>query len=193
MTLIIISPEQTVPNEIETINALFDEGLKIFHLRKPNFSETEYRGYLDLINNEYLNRVMIHSYHHLINEYDLRGIHSNSSTPITNMMSDKKMSKSCHSISEIHKYHTDYDYLFLSPIFDSISKKNYSSIFTDTELKNINSMIDKIVALGGINEQTSKTAESLGFSYISSLGYIWEEKTTAERINNFISIREVFK
>lgn len=190
MKLIVISPEETVPHEIETVHALFNEGLKIFHLRKPNFSETDFRTYLNLINNRFLDRIMIHSHHNLQSEYQLRGKHYNSSSSIIPQESSKKMSKSCHTITEIQKNSSQYEYVFLSPIFNSISKSNYFSDFENNELKNMNPIHSNVIALGGINQKNTQIAKTLKFSGVAILGDIWMKKNTTKRTQIFISIRE---
>ncbi|MDD6809054.1 MAG: thiamine phosphate synthase, partial [Bacteroidales bacterium] len=44
------------------------------------------------------------------------------------------LSVSCHSLEELSAHKAKFDYLFLSPIFDSISKKGYSGRFTREQL-----------------------------------------------------------
>ena len=73
--IVIISPEIDVDNEISILNQLFNEGLEYYHLKKPSKNITEYCDYLHQIDEEYHNRIVIHSYHELINEYNLKGIH----------------------------------------------------------------------------------------------------------------------
>ena len=68
------------------------------------------------------------------------------------------------------------DYVFLSPIFDSISKEGYSSHFTQPVLKELQrtKVIDrKVMALGGINLDRIKLAKDLGFGGVVVLGDIW--------------------
>ena len=188
MKCIIISPEQNVVDEIKTVHLLFEEGLKIFHLRKPTFSEAEMVDYIQLINISFRNRVMIHSYHHLADQFNLMGVHYNSKTEAKVKNENQIRSKSCHSMDELQLYHTNYDYLFLSPIFNSISKNNYKSSFHKDDLININKSYSNIIALGGISKEFSESAKSLGFSGVATLGYIWNKEYVSNRVNNFKSI-----
>jgi thiamine-phosphate pyrophosphorylase len=46
MKLIVISSATPVPNEHETITALFKEGLEIFHIHKPDLTKAEVKDYI---------------------------------------------------------------------------------------------------------------------------------------------------
>ena len=83
---------------------------------------------------------------------------------------------SCHSFEEIEKYKTEYDYLFLSPIFDSISKTGYKSSFTTDQLlkASTNGIIDhKVIALGGITLDMLPYFQELNFGGIAMIGGIY--------------------
>ena len=43
--------------------------------------------------------------------------------------------RSCHSLEEVAKYKATCDYVFLSPIYDSISKEGYPSAYTTDSLQ----------------------------------------------------------
>ncbi|MFI5204797.1 MAG: thiamine phosphate synthase, partial [Flavobacteriales bacterium] len=73
--LIVISPEQRVENEHAHINAMFDDGLLKFHVRKPAFNHDEMRQYLKEINPAFLDKVVIHSHYALADEFGLAGVH----------------------------------------------------------------------------------------------------------------------
>ena len=69
------------------------------------------------------------------------------------------------------------DYVFLSPIFDSISKKGYKSAFSFRELKKCfdNKVFDNnVVALGGVTIRNISTLEQIGFSSCALLSELWQ-------------------
>ena len=89
----------------------------------------------------------------------------------------KIISTSFHSTKEIKASRRKYQYAFLSPIFDSISKQKYKSNFDLEKLERfLKSNSKNLIALGGINETTIVSAKTLGFSGAASLGYIWKSK-----------------
>ena len=86
------------------------------------------------------------------------------------------LSVSCHSLEELSAHKAKFDYLFLSPIFDSISKKGYSGRFTREQLLEArdNGLIDKkIIALGGITAGNIPIIRDLGFGGVAVLGSVW--------------------
>lgn len=154
--IIIISNPTPIKDEFEIINQLFDEGLEIFHLYKPSFSKEETESFIQQISVEYRNSIVLHSNY-----------------------------LKFHSLIELEDCKEKYDYAFLSPIFDSISKVGYKSNFDlrvlsrfFSGMKNRN---EKIIALGGIDEDKIDTVKDLGFSGIALLGAIWQNENPVEK------------
>lgn len=95
----------------------------------------------------------------------------------------KTISCSCHSLDELAAKKNEYDYLSLSPIFNSISKHGYSSAFTSTELKEAKEkgIIDnRVYALGGVDANNISQLKDYGFGGAMLLGYIWEENEESQ-------------
>ena len=108
------------------------------------------------------------------------------------------VSRSCHSISELSQYGPVCDYMFLSPVFDSISKSGYTSRFSpacsagtagpmagmssDGELSGRDQgngdcrPVDweRVFALGGVCPDNIRLLEETGFGGAAVLGYLWE-------------------
>jgi thiamine-phosphate pyrophosphorylase len=86
-------------------------------------------------------------------------------------------SASLHSFKEVENLPCRLDYVFLSPIFQSISKQDYPSAFTKDELVNFfqqRKSKTSIVALGGVREENLKELQQIGFVGIALLGSIWQ-------------------
>ena len=87
---------------------------------------------------------------------------------------------SAHSISEVKDLVFDTDYVFLSPIFDSISKENYQSNFDLIELKeDLKNVNDKIIALGGVTLSNVVDLKTAGFDGYAQLGDFWNNEIKA--------------
>jgi thiamine-phosphate pyrophosphorylase len=67
------------------------------------------------------------------------------------------------------------DYLFISPIFDSISKIGYKSNLDFNELKECLTEIknNNIIALGGVKMDNVLKLKNIGFESFALLGSIW--------------------
>lgn len=193
MKLIVTSYPTNIDNEHKILCSLFENGLDYFHLRKPEFTSEEMEAYLTQIPSNYLNRVVIHSHYELADKYVLKGKHKTSVIKETSNL-ERFVSTSFHSLEEINNCTYNYEYAFLSPIFDSISKENYKSNFNKTELKsffNIYKKEIKIIGLGGVNEHNANEAIELGFNGVAVLGAVWNDKNPVEKLiglNNIVML-----
>lgn len=178
MNVIIITLPDFFDGETALVNRLFMLGMQRLHLRKPKSSEQELATWIEEINEEFRPRIVLHDYHQLAMRYNLGGIHLNSRNPSIPVPypSGMTVSRSCHSLEEVVKYKDECDYLFLSPIFESISKEGYGSAFSSKEIEQAHSqgIIDeKVYALGGITFDKLRLIESMGFGGAAILGDLW--------------------
>ena len=134
MKLIVITTDSFFQDEAKAINTLFKEGLRVLHLRKPHSKQEELSLLLEQIKTQYLNRIVLHDHFELVNKYQLKGYHLNqrNNNP-KEKHTDQTISRSCHRFEELQE-NDAYDYLFLSPIFNSLSKPGYKKTFTEEEL-----------------------------------------------------------
>lgn len=186
MKMIVISNPTAIANEINTIHALFECGLELFHVRKPEFSAEEMKAFVTAIGLECRNKLVLHSHHNLAEELGVNRIHF-SSTNRSDKFSKADgiiiKSTSTHTIEEFNSISKDFDYAFLSPVYPSISKQNYVSkknLFE--EIKKRSNFNTKLVALGGIEAQNIKKTLDAGFDDVALLGTMWN---TNQPIKNF--------
>ena len=154
MKLILITPPTYFVEEDKIITALFEEGLDILHLRKPDTAPMYAERLLTLIPEQYHKRIVVHGHFYLKDEFNLKGIHLNHRNPNVPENYKGHISRSCHSLEEIKEYKRQCDYMLLSPVFDSISKKDYHANYTPEEIRKAHKagIIDKkVIALGGID------------------------------------------
>lgn len=186
--IVICAPDVNLYHEIESIVQLFEHNLEYFHLRKPTFSEAEYEDFISKIPEQYRNKIIIHNYHNLAIKYNLKGVHFSSYTKNGLKGTNLHKSKSCHSIEEIKQIKNLYNYVFLSPIFPSISKPDYQSNFNTQELKTFltdKNDLPQVIALGGISFEKIPLIKQLGFAGMAVLGTIWQEKNPEKRLIKF--------
>jgi thiamine-phosphate pyrophosphorylase len=176
MKVIVITSEKFLEKEEQALNMLFESGLEILHLRKPGSEKTEFEDLLRKISEQYHSRIVIHDHFSLTEEYDLKGVHLNRRNPVYEGNKHLSVSCSCHTLGEVSEC-KKYDYLFLSPIFDSISKSGYTSGFSDNDLLKAagEGIIDsKVVALGGVDASNIGNLKSYGFGGAAVLGILWK-------------------
>lgn len=184
--MIVITNPSAIANEISIIDSLFEEGLSLLHIRKPDFSECEMARYIHQVRLEFRSKLVLHTHHQLADDFGINRIHFSQtkrreidSSIISNMI----LSTSTHSIDDFNALENSFKYAFLSPVFTSISKENYSSknnLFEDlAQRKNFRT---KVVALGGIHSDNIEKSLQNGFDDVALLGTIWN---TANSIKNF--------
>lgn len=156
MKLIVISSPISVNNEQQIINSLFEEGLEIFHVYKPGFSDKEIKDFTSQISTKYQAKVFLHS--------DFLKF---------------------HSLDELKNHKGKYEYAFLSPIFNSISKQGYKSNFDLNEVKE-KIKEENIIALGGIDEDKIEACRELGFAGVAVLGSVWKN---SDPVGKFKSLK----
>ena len=173
--LIGITPEKGVKDEQKRIVELLDDGIDIFHIRKPALSPEYLRYYLDEFPLEIRNKLTIHYHQELALEFGLGGVHFNLSSPyIKPIYGDLRKSFSCHNLKEMLETRNRFDYVYLSPIYNSISKQGYKSKFNLKDLKESSLINEKTIALGGITEDKFEELKSIGFGGAALLGSLWK-------------------
>ncbi len=177
MKLILITPPTYFVEENKIITDLFEEGLDILHLRKPDTAPMFAERLLTLIPEHYHKRIVVHGHFYLKEEYRLKGIHLNSRNPNLPEGYKGHISCSCHSLEEVKSRKKQCDYVFLSPVFDSISKKNYHANYTPEEIRKAHKagIIDKkVIALGGIDIDNITEVKNYGFGGAAIMGALWD-------------------
>lgn len=176
--MIVITRPEIYEGEEEQINALLEaESSFILHLRKPSASAEEYARLLQSVPQRFLNRVCLCDHFELADQFEVGGVHLGGRQPSYSGGRRLRVSKSCHGFSEL-EHIRDYAYVFLSPIFNSISKVGYNAAFSQDELvaaSRSHLINEKVVALGGINAETLPLLSDLGFGGVAVLGIVWKE------------------
>jgi thiamine-phosphate pyrophosphorylase len=185
MKVIVISyPFKTV-DEIEIISELFEAGLDTFHFRKPDYKFKEFQNALNKIPEKYHEKIVIHSHYQLCEKMNFKGIHIPGKirqSLIEEREYDKLnkyriISTSFHDLHVLIDDKEIFEYVFLSPVFDSISKINYFSAFNFNDISIALSKIpNEVIALGGVNILNINQAAKMGFKGVALLGVVWKSK-----------------
>ena len=182
--LIIITAPGPVRNEVATIHRLFEAGLKVLHVRKPEFSRSELHSLIAQIDKKYHRRLVLHSHYSLAKEFNVKGLHLTEKTRKDKVPSSfnpvhHTLSASFHSLRDIDRNRRKYDYIFLSPVFDSISKRGYRGSLNFDELSKFLRTHRNVAALGGVEPRTIPQLRKMGFKAAAVLGFIWTSDSPA--------------
>jgi hydroxymethylpyrimidine kinase/thiamin-phosphate pyrophosphorylase len=177
MKWITITSPEFLSGEAIFIDKLFSQGLDLLHLRKPEASLEAYKRLLLQIPKHWYSRIVLHEHFALAEKFGLHGIHLNRRCSQVPDSFRGSISCSCHTLEEVKKQKASKDYVFLSPIFDSISKVGYHAAFSPTLLKQaaVENVIDeKVIALGGITAKNIPLVKEWHFGGVALLGDIWK-------------------
>lgn len=193
---VITSPD-FFAGEAVFISRLLRHGVDIVHLRKPEAEVSDCKRLLESLTGREREHIVVHDFFELAVPYGLRGIHLNARRSTVPDGYTGHISRSCHSLDEVMRYKPQCDYVFLSPIFDSISKQGYSSAFPARTLERASSegIIDhKVIALGGVTPDRISYLSSLGFGGAAMLGCVNDLASLpeAEQSSRLDEIRRAF-
>lgn len=168
---IAITDPRYIKDEEMLIPYLLDYGFDYVHIRKHDWEKDRIETLIRSIPEVYHPKLKLHSCFELCDKYELGGVHLNHRNAEAPDSCHFK-SRSCHSIEELSN-NGEFEYQFLSPIYNSISKENYHGNFN---LEEITQTIrgKKVVALGGITPDKFEELKKTGFIGAALLGYIWQ-------------------
>lgn len=196
--LVVISHPYPLTNEADYINALFDEGMEVFHLRQPDVLVDELKQLLDNIKPAYRSQIALHQHHEIKNEYGITRLHF---TEVKRKgMSEKKFlqltdsnnifSTSIHQTEDYQKLSPCFSYTFFGPVFNSISKEGYTSTLSNGFIFPVEKSHSKVIAIGGINATNMRETMNMKFSGVAVLGAIWQKPN--ESIQQFKAIQKAW-
>ena len=192
MKLIVFSATTPVKDEAAVITALFEAGLESFHLRKSRFSHRQMKDLINSLPEQFHNCIIIHSHHYLALAYNLKGIHLTRKHLMHPLLAWLKVflfrikkpnliaTASLHSTAALsgRRY---CSYIFLSPVYDSISKKSYYGAFN---LKKLGEEVAKsripVIALGGITPDKLPEVKQMNFAGAALSGAVWTSDNPVE-------------
>lgn len=178
MNIVITLPHFFEEEERRLMDMLESGKADLVHIRKPEASREATEHLLLHLPQWTYSRLVLHDHHDLAVEYGLYGIHLNSRHPQPLEGWHGSVSISCHSIDELARCkQKPYNYLSLSPIFDSISKPGYCSAFSTEELRRAHEagIIDnRVMALGGVTFERIEQVREMGFGGAMILGDAWK-------------------
>lgn len=189
--------------ELSFLHRLFEAGIDALHLRKPFSLPEACRQLLQSLSAEERRKTVLHEHFFLAEEFSLKGLHLNGRNPLPPAAFQGSLSRSCHSLRELLqcKEHQvgghSFDYLFLSPIFDSISKSDYPSAYSEDALQEASrrGLIDeKVIALGGVESKHLPYLAALGFGGAAMLGALEKIQLLpeAQQVRALMDIRAAY-
>lgn len=180
MFTVAITPPVTLPHETAWALAMLEAGVSRLHVRKPECDAHRVASYLEpLVGAGFAHRLVVHGHHMTALEMGVRCLHFTAAMRCAHAEGEYSScgrTTSTHSVQELLGLDAGWDYAFLSPIFPSISKPGYQGHFSAHELRAATQQdLCRVVALGGIDENTLPQLPGLGFHGVAMLGALWQQ------------------
>lgn len=179
--LVLLTAPEPPPAEMEALAAIMESPVPPrLHLRRPTRTQAETAAWLRAAPAEWLPHLVLHNHHELAAEFGVGGVHFTASARAAGLHlarpASGTISTSLHSLAEVRAVGAAFDYVFLSPIFNSISKAGYTSAFEPPEVAATLQAVPEacVLALGGIQAGTLPLARQAGFAGAAVLGAVWE-------------------
>ncbi len=162
---------------VQYIETVLNAGWDYVHLRFIESDKDEVGKVIESIPILHHKKLTLHNHFELADKYAVGGLHLNSRCKKLPVGFKGRVSCSCHSLTELSLAEC-YDYVMLSPVFDSISKQGYRGRFSDKELRMIKAR--NVIALGGITPDRIAELKQYNFSGFAMLGYLFQSKDIDE-------------
>ncbi len=180
--LVVISDHQLYLREAVEINRLFQSGMELYHVRHHNISEVDLRSLIEEVESKYLPRIVANHNHTIARDLGITRFHFTEEDrkiwekkKWKNRSENEIYSTSVHSLEDFNKLPDFFEYAFLSPVFDSISKPGYKAVKFDLSQRDATKRT-KLIGLGGIHSANVHQALEMGYDGVAVLGSIWESE-----------------
>lgn len=186
--LAVLTLPGTFAGEGDSLEGLLEAGVARLHLRKPEASMAGLEGLLSRLAPRWADRLVVHGNRELALRYGIPNVHGSvayargggrsGGGPFVGAPAGLALSTSVHSWEEFGALPAGLAYAFISPLFDSISKKGYAA--NTALLRQPEEVLPCMpVGLGGIGVETIGELLRQGWSGAAVLGWIWEQPGAA--------------
>lgn len=178
MKLLLLSSPDFFVEEDKIITTLFEEGLDILHLRKPNSEPVYCERLLTLVPECFHNRIVTNDHFYLKEEFGLMGIHLSRRNPVAPEGYRGQVTRSLYSLDELARLREKGDlgqYCILNNVFKSVSRPDDVPYeMEDLRAASRAGIIGKrVMAQSGINLENIPVARELGFGGVVVCNDIW--------------------
>lgn len=185
MKLIIMTQPTYFVEEDKILSALFDEGLDMLHINKPDSEPLYAERLLTLLPKNCYDHISVHQHYYLKQEYDLRGIHIDNPAMMVPDGFRRHVTRSTSNIQDLKEMKKQCDYVLLHSLFDSLHDGVKASLtISEMEDARKRGLIDKkVYALGGMSLESVQIAKELGFGGVVICGDLWNRFSIQHEIN----------
>lgn len=192
MKLLLLSSPYFFVEEDKILATLFEEGLDMLHLRKPDSEPVYCERLLTLLPAKYHPNIVANDHFYLKEEFGLMGIHLSHRNPDIPKNYNGITTCTCYSLEELAEAKQRNQYVILKNIYSSTSGSNNQAQYTHQQLRDASrqGLIDKhVMAQTGITLENIHEIRDLGFGGAVVCNDIWNRFN----IHNGMDFKDVIK
>ena len=209
--LAVLTLPHSFAGEAEQLEGLLEAGVDRLHLRKPEATALELEGLVQRLAPRWAGRLVVHGSREMAARYGVGQVHGavefshgrgySGGGPFVGPPgtvggepgvdpggAGLAISTSVHSWEELAALPAGLAYAFISPLFDSISKRGYNANAALLQLPE-QLLPCRAVGLGGIGAETIGEMLRMGWTGAAVLGWIWE--TPGVAVKRFEQLRKI--
>lgn len=177
----VMSPLQECDDERKILIRLFESGLVAYHLRRPYWTLSRCRAWIESIPAKWRSRIVVHQFPQLVRKYDLAGFHAMAGTPLPvgNEWAGK-VSVQCEDFQSLLESDKRCRRVMIGPVFPP---EKYDVTIPRRCLEEYAAMVAywrkqggtaEVVAFGGISADNIRRCRKAGFSGVVVVGAVWD-------------------
>ncbi len=178
------------PQEHQLLEQMVGMGINIIHVRKPGYGRRKLSEYLKKLSPAVRRVTVIHQHHSLCLKFGIKGIHLTHELRksfffgilpamwLKTIKPNLQVSTGFHNLFDLtHNHKSLFSYVFISPVFDSISKAGHKS---NISLRRLQDTMDKtkyeVYALGGVDPSKVIPLKEANLHGCALMGAVWENQ-----------------
>lgn len=185
MKLIVITPSNTIENEHSILGKMLDMGLPSLYVRKPKFSKSALKDYLNGFTKEQQEKIIIHKYYSILLSSHVKGIHISKGQRKKKFKSQffkvlfrilqkhALITTSSETLSSINELYKKFDYITISPVFKSLNG-HVPGFNAGALTQIIPTYPHKIIARGGTSPENVDKIKKIGFGGVAFQECLWD-------------------
>jgi thiamine monophosphate synthase len=193
--LAVITQPETFDGEADRLEELLEAGVMKLHLRKPGAAPEEFEDLVERLASRWGERLVLHGNmrRELAVRYGIPQVHGavkagQEKNGCMRVGERLAASTSVHSWEELQALPQGLVYAFISPVFDSISKRGYEAN------KSLQEWPEGVlpcmpVGLGGVGAETIGELLRRGWKGAAVLGWIWDKP--GEEVKRFEQLKNI--
>lgn len=187
----VMSPLTEVSGELKIVRSLFDCGLSTFHLRRPQWTATRYKAWIESLPKELRSRIVLHQFPQLVKKYNLGGFHLAPGTAVGVAAGlTATISGQCEDYAAMTAFGKRCRRLVLGPVFPpekydvTIPRRTVREYAATADYWRNHGGVGEVLAFGGITSANIRKCRKCGFDGVVVVGAVWNASNPVSAFKN---------